>query len=495
MKKNWIFSKSKVFLAVMISFICGIFLADLISFDKIIYQIIILVCILLLIIGVFWRKHFSILLMSICIIAFFLAFYYYGYFKERNFFSDLPYGKNVEFTGVISEEPGPSSDKTKLTVLVGNSNSTNLIRSKVLVSVPNYPIYKYGDVVKVVGLLEKPENFNEFDYEKYLLRYLVFSIIKQPTSVECINSNGSSKIKLLLIKLKNIFSQAIDRSLPEPTASLAKGILVGSGTNFSDGLKNDMKATGTTHIVVVSGQNMEIVSKVFVELTKYWSRFSTFFVGSIGLLLFAILTGASASVIRSAILASLFLFAKLVGRKKKIIIPLFFTALIMILINPLILKYDIGFQLSFLAMLGLIFLMPIFQKIFYKIKLPAFIKESLFATLSAQLMTLPILLYNFGQFSIIAPLTNVLILTVIPYAMGLSFLVGIGGMIFLKLGQLLALIAWPLLEYVIKIIEYFAKIPHVVVKFNWHNGYFIMCYFVILGLIIVYLSRKYEIKY
>jgi len=495
--KNWFINlgKSKIFLGLLISFLIGVFVGDLVKFSSDIFYLTLLVIFALVLIGIFWFKYKYIIIISSFMMMIFIGQMYIGWYKEKNFVNNLPYGEKIEFTGIVNDEPSLSADKTKLIIKVENSSDSRLVNSQVLVYVPNYPKYQYGDRLKIAGTLDRPENFNNFDYQSYLARYLIFSIVKQHTNVECINKGIGSKIKSWLIDVKNKFAASIEKSLPEPASSLAEGLLIGSGTNFSDDLKNDMKSTGTTHIVVVSGQNMEIVSSVFVQLTQYWSRLATFSIGSIGLLLYSILTGASASVVRAAILASLFLLARLVGRKKKIINPLFFTAFIMVLINPLILKYDIGFQLSFLAMLGLIFFTPIFQKIFIKIKWPDFIKQSLFATLSAQAMTLPILFYNFGQFSIIAPITNVLILSVVPYGMLASFLVGIGGIVNQNIGSIFTIIAWPMLEYIIKIIEYFAKIPHVLLKINWQSGYFILLYYIIVGLIIIKLAKKYEIKY
>ena len=247
-----------------------------------------------------------------------------------------------------------------------------------------------------------------------------------------------------------------------------------------------MNKTGTTHIVVVSGQNMEIVARTFVALTKFWSPLVTFGTGAVGLGLFAILTGGTPSVVRAAVLASLFLLARLVGRRKNIFNPLIFTGFIMVIINPLILRYDLGFQLSFLAMLGLIFISPIFDKILTK--WPVAIREPISATMGAQIATLPIILYNFGRLSILAPITNALILTVVPFAMAGAFLVGLGGIIWYPLGNIMGLIAWPMLKYIILVIQLFAKIPWISKEVNFQN-WWVVIYYLLSYLILLYLSK------
>lgn len=487
------FTKSKIFAGFLISFCVGVLLADLVKFDETTYLILAAMILMLILVFLLWHRFPLFKIFSGFAIFLILGLSYCGWFNQKHTPQNIPYGKSINFTGVIVEEPDIRENKIQLTLKIEevekNNQMQNLLGQKILVSVGRYPEYKYGDKLKIFGPLEKIENFGDFDYQKYLERYLIYVQIIHPTNVEYINGNNASNLKFELLKIKNNFQTAIEKSLPEPLSSLAGGLVVGAKSGFSPALKDEMVKTGTTHIVVISGQNMEIVTKVFVEITKYWPISISFAVGVLGLMLYTILTGASASVVRAAILASLFIFARVVGRKKNVFNLLIFTGFVMVIINPLILKFDLGFQLSFMAMLGLIFITPVFQAWFGK--WPKIIQETLSATLGAQLATLPIILFNFGRLSTLAPVINALIVPAVPYVMAAAFLVGLSGMFWLPLGQFFGIIFWPFLKYIIYIIQSFAKIPWVSVNVNFHNWRWLFLYYLIIVYLLVIWNRKY----
>jgi len=486
--QNWL-TKSKIFAIFLVSFLVGIFLAPLVVFDEFSFYVLLGAFILLVIIAILFKKESIVVVLAISFAITVLGIAYYGSYQEKNIPKNLPFGESVNFVGVIVAEPDIRADKIKLTIGVIEQDSNKAISNqKILVNVARYPEYKYGDKLKISGSLEKPGVFDDFDYGAYLERYQIYALINNATNVEYVGGGYGSKINSAMYWLKNKFKIAIEKSLPEPLASLAEGLVVGAKGSFSNSLKEEMQKTGTTHIVVISGQNMEIIARVFTALTQYWPRFLSFGTGVIGLLLFTILTGASPSVVRAAILASLFLFARLVGRRKNIFNPLVFTGFIMVLINPFILRFDVGFQLSFMAMVGLIFVSPVFDR--WMIKWPAFIREALSATLGAQVATLPIILFNFGRLAILAPITNALVLAMVPYAMAAGFFVGLLGMIWLPLGQLTGWLAWPILKYIISIIEIVAKIPWVSVNLNFHHWGWMAGYYLFLFLLIIFVNKK-----
>jgi len=131
----------------------------------------------------------------------------------------------------------------------------------------------------------------------------------------------------------------------------------------------------------------------------------------------------------------------------------------MLLQNPLLLRFDVGFQLSFLAVMGIIYVGPIFQNWFRRIPDKFQLRSILATTLSAQIFTLPILIYNFGYISQVAPLTNLLILPFLPYIMILGFICGFLGMLWTPLGWVFSLPVWLLLAYLTKIVEWFSALP------------------------------------
>jgi competence protein ComEC len=487
--EKWL-TKSKIFAIFLVAFIVGIFLCELVKFSFFTLQILLVDIILLLIIAIIFRRVLLVKILALSAACIFLGSLYYLCFYNKVVPKNLPENQNVEFIGYIVEEPIAKTDKNQLIVKVeeiNNQESNTLINQKILVENTLYPTFNYGDKVKVAGVISKPQNTDTFDYQKYLMKDKIFLLIINKTNVELIKQEDLKDIKYYLYKLKNLFKNRMEKIFSEPYSSLASGLIVGAKNDFSPQLKNDMNATGTTHIVVISGQNMEIISKVFTELTRSLSRNITFWGGVIFLFLFAILTGASASVVRAAMLASLFILARYVGRRKQIIIPLIFTAFVMILLNPFILRFDLGFQLSFAAMLGLIFITPLLDS--WLIKWPKIIRESFSATLGAQLFTMPITLYSFGRVSLLAPITNALILLAVPWGMGAGFLVGIIGIIWLPLGQVFGWLAWPLLKYIISIIEIFAKIPGNSINYNLNSWVWVLLYYLALGVWIFFANK------
>jgi len=174
------------------------------------------------------------------------------------------------------------------------------------------------------------------------------------------------------------------------------------------------------------------------------------------------MTGASASVVRAGIFSLLLLYGKTLGRKAYQTNLLLLAAAIMLLFNSFLLADDLGFQLSFLAFAGIIYLSPLVGYIFAARRLsilPDWLKKALVETLSAQILVFPLIIFAFGRVSLISPLTNVAVLWILPLAMLLAFFVGISGLLSLYLGKIIGFAAWPVLAYIITVANLGAKIP------------------------------------
>jgi competence protein ComEC len=168
--------------------------------------------------------------------------------------------------------------------------------------------------------------------------------------------------------------------------------------------------------------------------------------------------GAPASALRAGLMVSLFFLARGLGRAAAGKRSLVFAAVILLWENPLILKLDVGFQLSFLAMAGLIYWPSFFKEKIFK-KLPELLKVNLATTLAAQVFTLPLLIYNFGYVSLISPLTNLLLVPLIPYLTMAGFIFGILGIVSFSLGQVLAWFVWLGAGYILLVVDWSLKIP------------------------------------
>ncbi len=246
-------------------------------------------------------------------------------------------------------------------------------------------------------------------------------------------------------------NQSIEKILPEPQASFLAGLLFGIDQNISKDLLEDFNQTGTRHIIALSGYNITIIASLimgFLLWLGFWRKHA-FVIAVIAIIFFVILTGASASVSRAAIMGILVLISQQVGRVSSPKNLLAFAAFLMVFKEPTALLNNIGWQLSFAATIGIIYLSPFLKKL----------PEILATTLSAQIAVMPFILYYFRQISLISPLANLLVLPIIPITMLAGFISMTCGTIWTPLGIFLSWPAWLFLTYEIKIIGFLAKVP------------------------------------
>ena len=290
--------------------------------------------------------------------------------------------------------------------------------------------------------------------------------------------------------LQNKFMKKISQIFPEPHASFEAGLLVGARKGIPADLMEKFNITGLTHIIAISGYNITIIIVFVMWLLKGVPRKIGFLVAITSIILFTLFVGASPAVVRASIMGILGLIALNYGRQNNIHITVLFSAFFMVLWNPKILWWDVGFQLSFAAVLGLIYVAPLFDK--YAKKLPkAFgVREAIQMTLSAQIMALPIIIFNFERLSIIAPLANLLVIFAIPPAMLFGFIAVILSFIFTPLSLICGYITWGILTYIIKIIDLMAIVPYASMNIPGMKLWMIFGYYGMLIGLLVY-NKKY----
>ncbi len=264
---------------------------------------------------------------------------------------------------------------------------------------------------------------------------------------------------------KEHFLEALQGAIPEPAAGLGAGMLLGVKRALGAHLDTVFRETGIIHIVVLSGYNIMIVVAVLMYLLTFFflPRIRMVF-GVAGIVIFALLVGPSATVIRASTMAVLVLIAQGTGRTYAVLRALVLAGVAMLVMNPYLLVHDPGFQLSFLATLGLIlFVSPIESKL---LSVPARfgMRTLASATLATQITVLPLLLFHTGMVSLIAVVTNMLVLPMVPYAMLLTFFTGIASMLSQTLGIGIGFITYLSLEYVITIAEWCARVPFATVS-------------------------------
>lgn len=438
--------KSKKLFLCLTAFILGVFLNGFLFLNPLICLIIIFIC-------------FSLYLLTREIILLIIFFLFFGLWRLAIINEPLPanhiYYANenkTEFIAIITEID-ERLDHTKLTI-----NTQTPWQGKVLVKTPLYPIYEYGTKIKISCFLKTPNKIDDFDYGQYLARYNVYSVCYSP-KIEVLELNQGNLIMKWILQFKNHTQQTINKTITEPHAAFLSGLLIGARKGIPNNLMESFNRNGVTHIIAISGYNITIIATMFMNICLGFNinRKKAFKFMVLGITIFTIFVGMSAAVVRSAIMGIIVLLAKQIGRPAKINNVLALTAFVMLLHNPLILKFDVGFQLSFLATIGLIYLSEKIKPYFEFVPKFFSLQENLVSTLSATILTAPLIIYQFGRISLIAPITNILILPAIPLAMLLGFIQVILGMFWIPIGTTFGYLTYTVLQYIITIVNFLAQ--------------------------------------
>lgn len=373
--------------------------------------------------------------------------------KEKG---DLLVGTKIILAGRVVSEPDEREDKTRL--LVEETQTKN----KILVFAERFPVYFYGDRVKLIGKLQLPENFETanhriFDYKNYLaardISYQMFF-----PEIERLSETSWSPVGSLIF-LKKYFQKQIEEVIPEPAAALASGLLLGNRAGLGDKLEEIFRVVGLSHLVVLSGYNLSVVALYILAVLFFLPIRLALGASIVGVFLFTLMVGGGASVVRASIMAIVTLLARGYGRLYEASVALIFAGFLMILWNPKVLVFDLGFQLSFLATLGLIYLTPIIEKYLSFVPERCGLREIIASTLGAQIAVYPWLIYKMGNLSVIGLVVNILVLPAVPWAMLLAFLTGLSGLFWRFLSLPFAYGSCFVLEYIIKLAEFFSRFP------------------------------------
>lgn len=368
-------------------------------------------------------------------------------------------------------------------------NSVKIDKDDLYILVKQRSFYKFdiGQVCKFGGYLEVPESFDDFDYNLYLKNKRVFFVMENP-NFECENVNverEGSVMKNFLVDIKNKLILIVDKVLNEPQSSLLVGILFGSDRLFSEEFEESVRVAGVSHIVAASGYNITvlvlIVDRMFFFLGKKWR----IIISLIIIWMFAMLSGLSASIIRACIMSSISMLAMLFGRGNSVHIAIPLTATIFLIINPLVI-FDVGFQLSVSAMLGLVYIQPIliFLKEHLTTKLK-FIDEYILPTMSCTIGTLPVSIGVFKVFSIWSIPTNTIILPVIESTMLFGAFALIAMNIFSPFSYFLFSIVNVQLKYFEIVSEFVGGLGFGSIDLSIYNSWLISLCFIVFIIILV----------
>ena len=386
-------------------------------------------------------------------------------------------GQSIVIDGMVSSDPDIRDENVRLRVSVSEVSIDgigNQIQGDVLVYADRYPSFAYGDVLQLSGRLNAPVAFDDFDYAGYLARQDIYSVMFYP-EIEKVGSHGN-KIFLWIYEIRHELADGLARVLPEPQAAIAQGILLGLRSNIPAEVNDIFIGSGTTHVLAISGLNLTLISGLLVSFLVFLiGRRHYLYIWAAGtaIWIYVMLCGASPSVVRAAVMASIFLIAELAGRRKSGGPALLFTAAIMAGVNPNVLS-DVSFQLSFLSMCGLIYISPVLREGMKNLenRLPQRISnglngavfDSLSISIAAVIAIWPVLAINFGTVALAGPVATLIISPALPFIMAFSFTASVSGIIYPVIGQAVGIIAWLFISFMLLVNRFFALWPALNIK-------------------------------
>ncbi len=369
---------------------------------------------------------------------------------------DKAIGREVTLEGEVIDDPDIRLNNQHLNIKLKDKDVT------IMTIVSRSENVSYGDEVVVEGVLEEPENFitqsgKEFNYKRYLANQDIYFVIKN-ANLKIISNGNGNKIKSFLYKLRGYFIKNINSIIPMPESDLANGLILGARGGFDNDMKNEFISTGTIHIVALSGYNVSIVAEgVMKTFSLIFSQIISIIFGMIIILLFIIMTGASATAVRAGIMATIMLLGRMTGRNYMAGRALIIAGLLMIAYDPRVL-IDMSFQLSFIATGGVLFLTPKVMHWFKFLPMRFGIREMMATTIAATIAVLPILLYLTGVLSLVSIPANILILLFIPTVMLFIFITGVFGFVSPLLSIPFGFISYLILLYILSVIHFLGSL-------------------------------------
>lgn len=448
----------------------------------------------LVVLFIFYKNKFAALAVFIL-----LAFVFGGWITDKKISEtkNLKYvGKNLNENAIVQKVSQSSFGQNLIVELQDEKIS-------VLVNAPQYPEYAYGDLLEISCIAKAIENLptgqagkdSSFDYRSYMAKEGVLYQCEK-SKIKKIGEDHGSLMYAKIISIRSAFEEKISKVIPAPYSALASGLLFGGSSGLSKDIQNDFSRTGMTHIVAVSGYNVTIIVEYLMALGIFlglWRKQAIWF-AFVGIILFVIMSGLPSSAVRAGVMSGVLLWAMKNGRLASSENAVIFAGSLMLLLNPLLLRWDIGFQLSFLATIGIVASASFWEDSFVKKNKAMGISEIIALSLSAQVFVLPIIAYNFKIVSLISLLANIFILPIIPLSMLLVFLVSIFGFLFPALSLVLSWFVFVLLFYEIQLIHILAGFSWASLTLNKISPWFVFMYYLVLVFAVVFLKRKQNLK-
>lgn len=356
------------------------------------------------------------------------------------------------------------------------------------VSLPHYyQSFRDGDILSVSGNFKIPEPFETdtgrtFKYDKFLIKNNIIGTIGYP-KIEFVGKNKT--IRSYIFYFKNIIVDSIQRSLPYPYDGLVVGMILGVDGALGEGLEDAYRRAGLIHIVVLSGFNVTIIAEA-IRKTMPFGYKTNLALSIVGIWIFAIMVGASATVVRASVMATIVLLVRGIKEDYSVNHSLWLAAIIMSMSNPWVLGYDPSFHLSFLATCGIVYLSPIVEVWLAKIPENFELRFTVAGTLATQIFVIPYLAYSMGEVSTASFVVNVLTVSLVPIIMLSGFVIFVIYSFSPYLATIPVLIAWLLVKYQLVIVEKASSFKYATLPLPSLSLHFILlAYLIIITLTIV----------
>jgi len=351
-------------------------------------------------------------------------------------------GKNIQVRGRVREDPARSSSGALSLQIDRVSINHVAMPGALFVSARSVREVKRGDIVEAKG--DARAGFANFPLSVSVMA--LGTVTRAPTA-------DIGRVA------RDWFADKVRVVIPEPQVSLGIGFLTGQKSALPPELADALKIAGLTHIVVASGYNLTILVQMARKLLLRASKFLAAVSSSVMVLAFMAVTGLSPSMTRAGLVSGMSLLAWYYGHGFHPFVLLPFAAALTVAFQPSYVWGDLGWQLSFAAFAGVMIVAPLLHHYFFGEKEPGMIRQLLGETIAAHLVTVPVIALSFGVISNVAIIANVLVVPLVPLAMLLTFVCGVGVMLSMPFVQYIALPTNWLLEYMVKVAEVVADIP------------------------------------
>lgn len=358
-------------------------------------------------------------------------------------------GQALNFETTLLSEPKITSRSQKF--------SAEYSSNRIFITTNLFSQYHYGDKLEISGrlkvkLLRDNRQLFALDFPK----------------IEAKNNDRGFVLAVTSFIRQKIIS-FFNHNLSSDSSGLILGIVFGIKEGIPSDFLNDLRNVGVMHVIAASGMNVTMVGGFLSSFFMLFLRRQiALFMSILGILFYAVLAGGEASIVRASIMGILVFSAQILGRQAWPSFILFLTAYSMLFWDPSLIQ-DIGFQLSFLATIGLLYSKPIFKHPLLDI---------FQTTIFAQIATLPILIANFGTYSLWSILVNGLVLWTVPMLMIIGGISSILSFIFEPVAKVILLLGLPILIYFETVVRFFSSLGAVVKidEINWFviTGYYLL---------------------